>query len=328
VPITNKNDIPLALGVWLLHDDYDYNDDPTYISATKLMRPIRHIILPPRIPPEAREVDLEDLIARAAGNSFHDSIEKAWLHNPQSKLKALGYPQHIIDRIRVNPTDEEILADPDIIAVFLERRAIREFRGLKIGGKFDMTTEGIVNDTKSTSAWGWVFGTRDDENILQGSIYRWIDAAQPVPKITEDFMRINYIFTDWQKMQARSNPKYPQKRLEQKMLPLMSLEETEKWISDKLDQIKKYANTPESELPHCTDEELWRSEPKFKYFSDPEKAKDKNARSTKNFDTLAEANQHRVAMGKGAVVTGPGEVKRCGYCEAFAGCTQKDQYQL
>jgi hypothetical protein len=328
VQITNNADISLALAVWLLHDDYDYNSDPDYISVTRLMRPIRHIVLPSRIPPQERVIDLSDLIARALGNSLHASIEKAWENNPQTKLRALGYPQHIVDRIRVNPSDEELAANPEIIPVFLEQRLVREFRGRKIGGKFDMVTEGIVNDTKSTSAYSWVYGTRDDENILQGSLYRWIDAAQPKPKITEDFMRINYIFTDWQKAQARQNPKYPQKRLEQKTLKLLSLDETEMYIQGKLDLIERFKNTPEPQLPHCTDEELWRSDPKFKYYSDPMKAKDPTARSTKNFETLSEANQHLATQGKGIVVTVPGEVKRCGYCDAFDACTQKDAFQL
>ena len=328
MPITNDYNIPLALAVWLLHDDYDYIDDPDYISVTRLMRPIRHIILPPRIPPNTRTVDLSEFIARVSGNSFHDSIEKAWLNNPQAKLRSLGYPKEIIDRIRVNPSDAEVINDPEIIPVYLEQRAIREFQGVRIGGKFDMVTEGIVNDTKSTSAWGWVFGTRDDEHALQGSLYRWIDAGQPHPRITEDYMRVNYIFTDWQKSQARQNPKYPQKRLEQKIIKLLPIKETEEFILHKLAEIEKYRDTPEKQLPRCTDEELWRSEPKYKYFSDPEKAKDPAARSTKNFDTIMEANAHRANQGKGVVITIPGEVKRCGYCDAFDGCTQKDEYQL
>lgn len=325
--ITNKSDIPLALAVWLLHDEYDYIDDENYISVTRLMRPIRHLILPNRIPREERTADVEDFIARASGHAYHDSIEKAWKSGYKRSLALLGYPQNMIDKVLINPNDEQVKLMPGCIPVYLEQRAIRpiEHNGkiYKIGGKFDMVTEGIVNDTKSTSAYGWLYGTRDDENTLQGSLYRWIDANLPMPRITEDFMQVNYVFTDWQKAAARSNPNYPQKKVEKKQLPLLGLNETENFIRNKLTQYERYKNLPESQIPECTDEELWRSEPKYKYYSDPAKT---SGRSTKNFDSLSDANQHMASAGKGIVITQPGEVKRCGYCDAFAACTQKDKY--
>lgn len=321
--ITNELGIPLSLAVWLLHDEYDYNDAEKYISVTGLMRPIRQIVLPPRIPKQELKMDLADMIPRALGHSLHHSIERAWTYGYRESLRLLNYPDNVIDRVRINPTQEELVANPDIIPIYLEQRQIREFDGYKVGGKFDMVTEGIVNDTKSTTAYTWLYGTRDEENILQGSLYRWIDAAQPHPKITEDYMQINYIFTDWQKFQAKSNPKYPQKRLEKKTLQLMSVRDTDDWVRAKLTEFQKYRNTPEVELPWCTDEELWRSEPSYKYYSDPTKT---SGKSTKNFTDLVEANSHLAEKGKGVVITKPGEVKRCGYCNAFDACTQKDNY--
>ena len=326
IKITNTQDIGLPIAVWLLHDEYDYINEPNYISVTGLMKPLRQIILPSRVPPENRELDLSDLVAQALGKAIHDSIEKAWTKNPQHKLRMLGYPQHIIDLFQVNPTDEQILGSNGSIDVHLEKRAIRSHQGRRIGGKFDLTADGIVQDFKSTSAFAWAGGTRDEEHILQLSLYRWIDAAEPVPKITQDFGVINYIFTDWSKMMARSSEKYPKKRVEEKRLPLLSLDETENWVNHKLALIDRYHDTPEHTLPECTDEELWRSDPKYRYFSDPTKANDPNARSSKNFDTLFEANQYLAEKAKGIIITKPGEVKRCGYCPAFEACTQKDQY--
>jgi hypothetical protein len=321
--ITNQGNISLALAVWLLHDEYDYINEEKYISVTGLMKPLRQIILPNRIPPEKRVLDVQDFIASALGKSIHDSIEKAWIKNPGHKLKSLGIPDHIIERVKVNPTLEEVRASNEVIPIYLEQRTIRDFNGYRIGGKFDMVAEGSVQDNKSTSAFAWVAGTRDDDHILQMSLYRWIDSVQEHRKITEDTGAINYIFTDWSKMMARQNPNYPQKRVETKHLPLMSLQETEAWVANKLRLIEQYSMSPESEIPHCTDEELWRSEPQFKYYADPAKT---SGRSTKNFPTLAEANLHMSQAGKGIVITKPGEPKRCGYCSAFEGCTQKDQY--
>jgi len=319
--VTNRSDISLSLAVWLLHDEYDYLTEDNYISATTLMKPIRHIVLPPRIPYDEQQMDVEDLIASGLGKSIHDSIEKAWTKGYAVSLKRLGYPENMINRVLINPTPAEIAAKTDPILIYIEQRAIRKFKGFTIGGKFDMVTEGIPQDAKSTSAYTWLYGGKDDDYCLQGSLYKWLNPD----KITEDFIRINFIFTDWQKMLARSNPKYPQKRLLHKDIPLMTLEETENWISRKLDLITRYRNAPEKTIPECTDEELWRSDPKYRYYSDPQKT---SGRSTKNFESLAEARQFMLNEkgGKGIVITVPGEVQRCNYCSAFNICTQKDKY--
>jgi hypothetical protein len=268
--------------------------------------------------------DVEDFVARAMGKSLHDSIEKAWTTGYARSLKLLGYPETLIERVRINPSDEEVQTSNEILPIYMEQRLFREFQGYTIGGKFDLVTEGIIQDNKSTSAYSWLLGSHDDSYQLQMSIYRWLDAGQPLRKITEDHGRINFIFTDWQKMQARQNPAYPQKKVEFKEIPLLSLKETEQWISHKLSLIDKNRETPEDQLPDCTDEELWRSEPVFKYYADPTKTA---GRSTKNFPDLNEARAFMASKGgKGIVKTVPGEPKRCGYCEAFPICTQKERY--
>lgn len=337
--ITNRGDIPLGLAVWLLHDDYDYIDEPSYVSATRLMKPLRHILLPPRVPKELRTSDVEDYIGRALGHSLHDSIEKAWLKGYKRSLMLLGYPEHVINRVLVNPTPEQLEKTPDAIPVYLEQRAFRKItvngETFIIGGKFDLVTDGILNDNKSTTAYTWLFGGKDDDYKLQGSLYNWInqkghayhdiECTDPVlvQRITEDFIRINFIFTDWQKMQAKSNPNYPQRRLMSKDISLMSLEETERWIISKLSLVQQYRDTPEAKLPECTDEELWRTDPVYKYYSDPTKT---DGKSTKNFSNPAEARAYCASKGKGVVIAVPGEVKRCGFCDAFPICSQKDRY--
>jgi len=329
--VTNNTGIPLALAVWLLHDEYDYHNKENYFSLTTLLKPLRQIVLPRRkINKLVAPPDVADFVARALGHSLHDSIEKAWKVGYKRSLALLGTPEDVIEAVRINPTDEERRADPGMLPVFLEQRAYREVtvNGVTytIGGKFDMVMEGLLNDNKSTSVYAYIFGGRDNDYILQMSGYDWIDKAQPMPRITEDHGVINFIFTDWQKSQARSNANYPSSRVGEKRLPLLGEAEMDLWVKRKLTLIQKYMDAPETQLPECSDEELWRSEPKFKYYSDPVKAKTPGARSTKNFTTLAEANQHLSSAGKGTVVTEPGEPKRCGYCDAFDRCTQKDRY--
>ena len=325
--ITNLQDVSLALAVWLVHDEYDYIDQPNYVSATSLMKPLRQIVLGPRAT-ENEPPDVVDFISRAMGNSMHASIEKAWTDNYPRSLKLLGYPDKAIESIKINPSDEKA-AEPGTIPIYLEQRAFRTIKvngtEFTIGGKFDLVTDGLLQDTKSTSSFVWMKGDRQDKQYqLQGSIYRWIDAAQPRPKILEDVIRINFIFTDWQKHMAKSNPSYPQKRVESRDIPLLSLEATEQWIMSKLTMIERYKNTAEPNIPECSDEELWRSDPVHKYYSDPNNT---SGRSTKNFDNLADAQAFYASKGgKGVVLSVPGEPKRCGYCPVFNVCTQKDRY--
>lgn len=337
--ITNNLGIPLVLAVWLVNDEYDYIDVPNYISATSLLKPIRQIILPKRIPLEDRKPeDVEDFIARGLGHTIHDGVEQAWKKNYARNLRKLGYPQSVIDRVMINPTDAELDAAEDPIPVYLEQRMFRRFGKYIIGGKYDNITDGIVNDTKSTSAWSWALGGRNSDYQLQGSIYRWLDAdgysdvnltpeSKFRPRITEDYLRINYVFTDWQKAQARQNKGYPQKRVEQKEINLLPIPEIENFIGERLRLIEALKDAPESEIPECTQEELWQSDPKYKYFKDPAKANQPGARSTRNFDDFIEARKFQAEKGGvGVIKTIPGEPKRCGFCPAFDVCSQKDKY--
>ena len=334
--ITNNSNIPLALAVWLVHDEYDYVKANNYVSATKLMKPIRHLVLPGRVPSAEQEMDLADYVSRAMGHSLHDSIEKAWINGKDTNLKKLGYPKAVTDRVLVNPAVADLKANS--IPVYLEQRAFKKVTvdGIEftIGGKFDMVAEGIVHDNKSTTAMTWLFGTKDDDYKLQGSIYRWLntngfadaECTQPlgVDRITENFIRINFIFTDWSKMMAKQNPNYPQSRCKFKDVPLMSVQETDDWVKAKLASFLKYAEADEKDIPHCTDEELWISDPVYKYYADPAKT---SGRSTKNFENATDAKSFLASKGgKGVLITKPGEPKRCGYCEAFPICSQKDKY--
>lgn len=317
---TNTKDVPLALAVWLLADNYDYQQDADYISATTLMKPIRQIILPQRIKEQSVLPDVSDRIASSMGNSLHDSIEKAWKFGYPTALAKLGYPKDVIQRVMINPTEDELAAATDPIPVYIEQRAFQQVGNWKVGGKFDIIIDGVLHDNKSTSAFVWLYGTRDEEHSLQGSLYRWLNPK----KVTEDFIRINYIFTDWSKATARTNPDYPQNRLLVKDIPMMGIPETQYWVTSKLSQISRFMNAPENEIPECTDKELWLPAPVFKYYSDPAKT---DGRSTKNFKTAPEANNFKATKGKGVVIPIIGSPKRCGYCDAFDACTQKDRYK-
>lgn len=312
--ITNRTGVPITLAVWAVNDSYDYIDDPKYFSVTTLLKPVRQIILSKRVNPDEVSKDVEDYLATAMGTSIHDSIEKAWTQNYVENLKRLGIKDSVIERFKVNPV-EGSLKDGDI-PIYLEQRNIKEYRGYKIGGKFDFVADGLLHDNKSTTTMKWLKGSSDKDYMLQGSLYRWLNPD----KITEDFIRINFVFTDWSKLSAIKDSNYPQHRAMYKDIPLLSLEQTQQWIDNKLNLLEKYWDAPQEEIPKCTDEELWRTPTKYKYYSNPDAT-----RSTKNFDSLAEANHYWMTekKGKGCVKVFPGEARRCAYCYAATVCKQR-----
>ena len=312
----NVSEVPLALAVFLASDYYDYSDDPNEISATTLLKPLRQIILASRVPPGDGLVNLADMMNNRMGAAIHDGIEKAWVTNYARAMQALGLPQRIIDRIQINPKPEDLAEDS--FPIYLEQRLKRKLGKWTVTGKFDFVGEGKVQDFKSTSTFTYKKQVNADKYTQQGSIYRWLD-----PKlITQDEMDIHYIFTDWKPAMAKTDPQYPPKRFHKQVYPLLGLQETENFIRNKLHLIEQYWDAPEDDIPLCDDSELWRSEPVFKYYKNPQKT----ARSTKNFDTMQEAMIRLSEDGNvGIVKEVPGQVTACKYCPAFAACSQKDQ---
>lgn len=326
--LTNINNISLSMAVWLAFDEYtngaEEHPGENVISATALLKPTRKMILEARADPSDAPLDVADLIPSRRGHAFHDSIEHAWKHGHASAMKRLGYPQKVIDRVRINPTPDEL--SPDIFPVYLEQRHFRPImvdgHKIIISGKFDQIINGEINDTKSTSTFTAMHGNKEEDYRIQGSIYRWINPEL----VTSDLIRVQYIFTDWQRAQARINKEYPQQPLQEFTVDLMSLRETEAWIASKVREILSNQGKDEPDIIPCSDKDLWMSDPVFKYYSDPAKAA-QGGRSTKNFPNYPAAAQHLSKMkGKGVIVEVRSEPKACGYCRGFTACTQKNQY--
>lgn len=316
---TNLFGIDLSLAVWLVHDSYDFVPGERAISATSLLKPIRQTILGSRIAPELLSEDLSQRISVRLGHAIHDSVEHAWKEGYKRNLSLLGTPSSVIDRVVINPEPEDL--KPDSIPVYIEQRGTRKIGDWKVSGKLDMAIDGRLKDIKSTSVFTYLKGRKDTDYQLQGSIYKWLHQD----KITDDEMDIQFVFTDHMKAMAYSVPGYPETKVVSYPVPLMSLEETENWIENRISEIATNFDAPQEALPRCSDEDLWRSDPVWKYFSDANKT---DGRPQKNFDNPADANKHRAEKGKGVVVMVPGKVKACSYCKAFSICTQKDEYDF
>jgi hypothetical protein len=297
-----------------MYDNYEYDERPDSISATGLIRPLRQLVLSKQNPALLKTVDIADLVSTRMGSAIHKGCEDAWtdLDNVSNALRVLGASEDAISRIKINP--ETIPAG--VTPVYVEQRVEKEIDNFIISGKYDLVLDGTLNDYKSTSVWSYIYDSNADSYIKQGSIYKWLSPD----KITDSYMNINYIFTDWSAAKARMDTKsYPQQRVLTKQYPLWSIEETQNWIQNKLAQYKLHSNTPQEGLLECTDEELWATEETFKYYKNPNKLD----RSTKNFKTMNEALVRKSADGDvGIIKTIPGEVKACRYCPVVSVCTQ------
>lgn len=319
--ITNEAGLSLPITVWLLKDDYDYDDREFAISTTTLLKPIRALVLSKQKERhELKEIDLKDLIASRLGSAVHNALEDAW-KNPETIKKAmeLNNMGHLASRVAINPADADLTADT--IPIYMENRSEKRIGRWIVTGKYDLILDGRLSDYKSTSVYAFIFDSNKMQYIKQGSIYRWLNPD----KIKDDVMNIEYLFTDWSSIKARTSADYPKLRSQSKSYPLMSLDETEKMIKEILAKLDFYLDKPQAELPLCTSEELWQKETVWKYYKNP----NNTTRSTKNCQSPEEAQQRFEADGSvGKIVEVPGEVKRCLYCDVMEHCTQAERFIL
>lgn len=315
---SEKSNVPLALAVFLATDYYDKQSDDV-ISVTTLIKPVRQIILRNRvnkldISSENSDINtqipLSNMMASRIGTAVHDGIERAWRDNYQQAMQELGYPDNVINKIAINPIDVT-----NVIPIYLEQRTNKAIGKYTISGKFDFISEGVVQDFKTSSVYAYKYQSSNASYKAQGSIYRWLN-----PKIiTKDELHIHYIFKDWSSKSATNDPTYPQAPFITQKIPMMSIQETEQYIIDKLIQIEKFIDAADADIPLCSDEDLWRTEPVFKYYKNPLKTQ----RSTANFDNKQDAFIRLNQDGSvGIVKEIPGEVKACKTCPALGICEQ------
>lgn len=319
MPYTNYNNIPLELAVWLAaNDGYDLKRTPHVISATSLMKPTKSLILGERVAESNEEpiIDVADLVASRLGTAVHTAAEVSWLYSRDVAMRNLGLPQKVIDQVRVNPDHPG--EDPQF-DIYLEQRTAKAMGKWIISGKFDFVRNGRVKDIKTTKTYNWIKGSNDEKYRLQGSIYRWLNPEI----ITDDFIDVLMLFTDWSPLQALVDKEYPKSNLMVRTLPLLSIPETERWIINRLAEIDKYEGAHQDTMPQCTPEELWMDPPKYAYYKNP-KAK----KATRVYDTPQEANAHKARDGDpgSKVVERKAEPKFCKFCDGRSICLQAEGY--
>ena len=314
---TNLYDLPLSAAVWLANDTYDHDPRPNALSATTLLKSVRQSVLSSRVPEDETPVDVSSLVASSIGTAIHDAIERAWVDNHRKSLENLNIPLRVINTVQVNPDD----IDPNNINVYMENRSEKEVGDWIVTGKYDFIAEGCVEDFKSTGVYTYMMKTKNEDYIMQGSIYRWLNPEL----ITADEMRIVFIFTDWKRghYAAQKDKGYPKTQVLGQVLPLKSIAETESFVRAKLAEISKYKDADEADLPLCTDKELWRNPPTYKVYKDHDAKKAMPGGS--KFENIYDA-QLFVAKKGGIIKEIPSTVTACQWCKAKDICSQAQGY--
>lgn len=324
---TNNANVPLALAFWLANDTYAGGNDlkAKRISVTSLLKPMKQLILGLHTP--EMETDVLSFLSSRNGTAVHDAVE-ATLKSGAFKKAALrlGYEQSDVDRMMVNPTQEELDAHPNPFPIYSEIRGDKQVLGWTVTGEFDLIINGQLEDIKNTKTYAYTKGSNDSKYIDQGSLYRWIFPTL----VTKPEMAIDFIFSDWTQVASLTQQNYPPSPVIQKKYPLKPIHLVDQEVHQKIQEIEKFLAIPEDEvedmLPPCSDEELWRSASEFKYYSKPDAV-----RATKaGFTSYQEAINYLQTEKKGVGIVKEikGEVKACNWCKAFTKCKQKNAYLL
>lgn len=315
--VTNDLKIDNVIATWLASNSYSGKKPGKCISATSLLKSTQQQVLSYRAQNSddiIEVVDISTLLKSQIGTALHKSIQDTWENKSlrENGLLNLGVSPTDIARIKVNPENP----DPNDYNLFFEKRVEKEFKGWTITGQFDLVANGNLHDFKSTSTYTYVNKTKEKDYILQGSIYRWLNPEL----ITGDLLTIHYIFTDWNKNYALNNPDYPKHPFVSIKLPLMSIQEIETYMSDKILGIERYLDEPE--LPECDAKTLMLEEV-WQYFSS-----NTALRASKNFNNLIEANAYLLSKGgKGVIKKKATEPKGCSYCPYRGICKQYAKFQ-
>ena len=304
---TNTRDIPLSVAIWLARDLYDR--DPSYISGSELQRSNRQVVLSRRV---TQDIDLSQVLAARLGNAINDAIDAAWKSERLMEYVRLAGFNPLFE-YDVNP----VIPVEGKTPIYIQKRYDEPFMGRVLSGAPDMILNGRLFDYKSTSVFLYQKKTTADY-LWQLTTYRYLARDY----ISDNVATIQFILKDWSKSRAAKDPNYPQTPCPTLLVPVGSAEECKARLESRVTELNNLMSADDSELPFCTDEELWLDPPKFAYYSNP--AALSTARATRVFDTMGDAFAFQASKnGAGRIDTRKGEPRACDYCAASTICKQR-----
>lgn len=242
------------------------------------------------------------------------------------------------DEIEVDPMEHTFRLFGTNVHITLEKFSydddlIEQRFGVPVGdwyvhGQIDRYSKqdgNVLQDWKVSSVWKALKSDDDDGAYeAQLNINKFILQSNG---IQVDKIQIVYIFRDWSRAQAATNPNYPSD-------PVLVVEHNP-WSNSKIasylyERVDKYAKAkelPDDKLPFCTDKERWMKPPSYKVFK-INKDGTAGGRAARVFDTEQEANEWVANKGNSTeyqVVKHNADPGRCDYCEAKVFCNQRQE---
>lgn len=216
---------------------------------------------------------------------------------------------------------------------FVEELVEKQIGDWKVTGRIDgynmATCE--VYDWKTTSAWKIVFKNFDDWKF-QGLVYSWLLKQNGLECKKCRFIAL---LKDHSRKDALFNSTYPQEPVSVYEFDVTEkdLEEVEKKIYAKMNEIIANKDVPDEELPLCTPEERWQKTEFAVMRNASAKKADKLFNEKNNPNVSAEelrkmADMYAEATG-GVVVDRSKDGKCDGYCQCCEFCSYwKEHYEL
>lgn len=194
----------------------------------------------------------------------------------------------------------------------IEERFYKELDGFIIGGQIDLYDKQtkMLWDTKTTSVYKVVKSDDHFDYEAQNAINKWLLHHNGI----EVERSSNAMFLmDWRSSEAKRDSSYPQSRFHELHIPLWSLEDTEKFIRERIylhEQAKKGFAAP------CSERDRWARPSAWAVTKVGRKS------AVRVLDNEAEAIRMAGELGKGhGVEHRPGQNIRCeSYCSVNKWC--------
>lgn len=262
-------------------------------SATSLIRTPREVILTKR---HRNEIvpDAHRLWYTFTGTAFHEQLEKGLKDNPRYVL------EH-----RFVVTDE-----------------------IEIGGNKYTVTVGFKPDNydKETCT---LYDYKETTTYIHGleAKKEWEQQLNLYARILElhgfpvKAIKALVIYRDWRKAsgQYKTEEEYPQSPVAEFDVPLWTKQQQDDYYRWRLQEMIKYTDTPDDELPECSSEDTWEKPSVFAIYKPGATKSRRNVYSIEDADAYIRQNKlidHRVEHR-------PGRRTKCEqYCDAAPFCNQ------
>lgn len=196
----------------------------------------------------------------------------------------------------------------------VEERLYHEIMGWKLGGQFDLFSNGVLYDFKVTSVWKLV-------NLKNGTDPQWeaqlntLAWLMQMNGIQPERLAIVAILRDWSKHKAKET-NYPSAQCVEIEIPMWSKAQQDEYIERRIALHQRAQDNAEL-MPECSREERWAKDDVFAVMKEGRKS------ALKLYDNFDDASAHALEDNKFHVEHRKGSSVRCeSYCGVNKFCNQ------